>query len=152
MKIDIGRIGEEGERVVGEIAADVLDVREPGLAVLSPIACKLTAVRVFDELLVDGAVRVRMRFVCSRCDEPFETDVEEPKFHYDCRIEKGVEFVDLTGEIRESILLTFPVHPVCRSDCRGLCPQCGANRNRKPCRCRPPQDARWSALDGLTLR
>ena len=151
MRVDVGRLAAEGERLEGKVSAEALDLHEADVAVLGPIACKMLAIRVFDDLLVDGSLTVRMRLRCSRCAELFETDIEEPKFHFDCRIEKGSEFVDLTGEIRESILLAFPVHPVCRSDCRGLCPQCGANRNRKPCRCKPSRDARWSGLSGLAL-
>ena len=152
MRIDLRRVGEEGERLAGEIPAEALDLHETDVAIVGPIACTVTAVRVFDELLVDGSIRARMRSRCSRCGESLEADVEEPSFHYDCRIEKGTEFVDLTEEIRESILLAFPVHPVCRTDCRGLCPQCGANRNRRSCRCKPQDNARWTALDGLALR
>jgi uncharacterized protein len=152
MRVDVGRIPEGGERVDSEVPAEVLDIQDPEIAVLGPVVCRAHVVRVFDQLLVDGSLKVRIRFLCSRCAEKFETEVEEPAFHYDCVIEKGVEFVDLTEEIRESILLTFPVHPVCRSDCRGLCPKCGANRNRKPCRCEPPHGACWNALNGLALR
>ncbi len=152
MRVDIGRIAEDGERLTGELPVESLDLHDPDVAVLGPVACKVLVVRVFDELLVDGSLKVRTRFLCSRCGDAFETDVEEPGFHYDCRIEKGIEFVDLTEEIRESILLAFPVYPVCRAGCRGLCPQCGANRNRNPCRCKPPpDDARWNALSGLAL-
>lgn len=149
MRIDLGRLAERGERISGEVSSEVLQVTDPDIRVLGPVSCEIVAVRAGDELLVDGRLRTRVRFTCGRCCESFETDVEEPAFHYDCAIDKGVEFVDLTGEIRESILLTFPAYPVCRSDCRGLCPQCGANRNRKSCKCKPEQDARWSVLDGL---
>jgi uncharacterized protein len=149
MRVDLGRLGERGERLVGEVAPELLDIHDPDIRVMCPVKCEAVAVCAGDELLVDGRLSVRAQFRCGRCGEMFETDVEEPTFHYDCQVEKGVEFVDLTGEIRESILLTFPVYPVCRPDCLGLCPQCGANRNRKPCRCKPSKDARWSALDGL---
>jgi uncharacterized protein len=135
--------------MAGEVAPESLDLHDPDIRVMSPVKCEFVAVLAGDELLVDGRLRVTVQFRCGRCGEMFEKDVEEPAFHYDCQTEKGIEFVDLTGEIRESILLSFPVYPVCRPDCLGLCPQCGANRNRKPCRCKPPTDARWRALDGL---
>jgi uncharacterized protein len=152
MRIDLGRLAEEGERLEGEIPSETLGLQDPDVAVLGPIVYRLVAVRVFDELLVDGSVKVRVRFLCGRCAEAYETDVEEPGFHFDCHVEKGGEFVDLTGEIRESILLAFPVYPLCRSGCRGLCPKCGANRNRKSCRCKPLRDdAQWGALNGLKL-
>lgn len=151
MRVDLGRLAEEGEHFEGELGPEVMGFLAPEITPLSPIRYSLFAVVAFEDLLVDGSLKVRVRFVCSRCAEDFEADVEEPKFHYDCRIEDGSQFVDLTEEIRESILLTFPVHPVCRADCRGLCPKCGANRNLRPCRCKPPHDDCWGALNGLAL-
>jgi uncharacterized protein len=53
----------------------------------------------------------------------------------------GVSFytddaLDVTGIIREQFYLALPMKPLCRPDCRGLCPECGINRNRETCACR----------------
>jgi uncharacterized protein len=45
--------------------------------------------------------------------------------------------LDLTEVIRQHILLAAPVKPLCRTDCAGLCPQCGANLNETTCHCTP---------------
>lgn len=152
MRVDLGRLPEEGLRIEEDVPAEVLDLHEDDIEIRGPVHCKVKAVRVSDELLVDGTIAVPARFRCTRCAEMFDTEVVEPQFHHDCAVDKGSEFVDLTAEIRESILLSFPVYPVCRADCRGLCPKCGANRNRKSCRCKTQQDDQWNALDGLVLR
>jgi uncharacterized protein len=47
------------------------------------------------------------------------------------------EMVDLAPLLREQIILSFPITVLCREDCRGLCPQCGKNRNLVTCSCRP---------------
>jgi len=56
---------------------------------------------------------------------------------------------------REQFLLHVPMHPLCREDCKGLCPQCGKNWNKGPCSCRPERDlepgALAKALAGLKL-
>ncbi|HEX9343472.1 MAG TPA: YceD family protein [Actinomycetota bacterium] len=52
---------------------------------------------------------------------------------------------------RDAIVLAFPAAPLCRADCAGLCPECGADRNATDCGHRPSADARWSALAGLEL-
>jgi uncharacterized protein len=57
--------------------------------------------------------------------------------------------LDLEEILRQDALLAAPVHPLCRADCRGLCPTCGKNLNEGPCDCRPEPDPRWSALLGL---
>ncbi len=57
--------------------------------------------------------------------------------------------LDLEPLARDAVLLELPLAPLCSPDCRGLCPQCGANWNLAACGCDPPGDPRWSALDVL---
>lgn len=42
-------------------------------------------------------------------------------------------FIDLAPLVREGMLLSIPLQPVCRPDCAGLCPECGVNRNEETC-------------------
>jgi uncharacterized protein len=59
----------------------------------------------------------------------------------------------LEDVLREQVLLSLPVRTLCKPDCKGLCPRCGANRNHQPCHCEEgPSDARWEALAGLRSR
>jgi len=52
--------------------------------------------------------------------------------------------------IKEQILLELPMQRVCREDCKGICPFCGANRNEVGCECHiKPADDRWRALEKL---
>ncbi len=60
------------------------------------------------------------------------------------------ERIDLSQMAREQILLALPMKPLCKGDCRGLCPQCGANRNVQRCGCAPEDsDSRWAPLKML---
>jgi uncharacterized protein len=43
--------------------------------------------------------------------------------------------IDLGPWFRELLALALPVQPLCREDCRGLCPRCGADRNEESCGC-----------------
>ena len=45
--------------------------------------------------------------------------------------------LDLRDAVREELLLAVPGYPVCRPDCRGICPQCGKDLNEGPCESRP---------------
>jgi uncharacterized protein len=59
--------------------------------------------------------------------------------------------LDLANSFRAAALLEVPIKNVCREDCRGLCPQCGVNRNEVSCECATERrDPRWDALRGLT--
>jgi uncharacterized protein len=56
----------------------------------------------------------------------------------------------LEDVLREQVLLSLPVRTLCKPDCKGLCPRCGANRNTQPCSCEEgPNDPRWEGLTGL---
>jgi uncharacterized protein len=56
----------------------------------------------------------------------------------------------LEDAVREQVLLALPGRMLCQQDCQGLCPQCGANRNRTNCDCvQPAVDSRWKALADL---
>ncbi|HQQ76977.1 MAG TPA: DUF177 domain-containing protein [Thermoanaerobaculia bacterium] len=48
--------------------------------------------------------------------------------------------------VEEQLQLELPMKALCRDDCKGLCPQCGSDRNAAPCDCAPPSDERWKSL------
>ena len=59
----------------------------------------------------------------------------------------------LEDVLREQVLLSLPPRTLCKPDCKGLCPHCGANRNLQPCSCEEgSNDPRWKALTGLRNR
>jgi len=58
--------------------------------------------------------------------------------------------VSVAPIVEERIQIALPMKPLCREDCRGLCPQCGADRNVSPCSCVVEFiDPRWRALQVL---
>ena len=59
----------------------------------------------------------------------------------------------LEDVLREQVLLSLPARTLCREDCKGICPRCGANGNAAPCTCEDaPADPRWNALGDLRSR
>lgn len=54
--------------------------------------------------------------------------------------------LDLRPAVRELWLLHAPGFALCREDCQGICPTCGADRNAGACPCPPQADSRWDAL------
>lgn len=58
--------------------------------------------------------------------------------------------LDLTDVVRQIWLVAAPMQVRCREDCAGLCPECGADRNKRTCTCQAaPIDGRWAALAAL---
>jgi len=61
--------------------------------------------------------------------------------------------LDVIDLLREQFQLVLPMKPLCREDCKGLCPECGTNLNRGTCDCTPHwEDPRLAALKGLLDR
>jgi uncharacterized protein len=68
-------------------------------------------------------------------------------------LDAGQKKIDLTGSVREYLLLAVPAKTLCREDCLGLCMICGTNLNERNCGCTPETgDVRWSALQNLASR
>jgi uncharacterized protein len=61
------------------------------------------------------------------------------------------ERIDLEPLFREQFVLAIPYAPLCTETCKGLCPQCGIDRNTASCTCEPPIDPRLAALKGLKI-
>ena len=155
--IDVARLERDGEQFEGELdpgAVDYCLVEGDYAAPVGGLAYSLFAQLLGDELLVRGRLRQDFERLCSRCAIKFTERVEEPVFAASVEVRPGDAFADLTAELREAILLNFPEHPVCRPDCRGLCPKCGADLNLGPCSCggSGATDSRWGGLDMLRLQ
>jgi uncharacterized protein len=64
------------------------------------------------------------------------------------RLDPRATELDLRPAVREEWLLIAPPYSLCKDDCKGLCPNCGADRNVTQCDCPPAADSRWDALRG----
>ena len=117
-------------------------------------------------------MQTTLELPCSRCLEPFTTPVDAP---FDLRYQPHAENtgegereiaeddlttafyehdeIDLGQLMREQFYLSLPMKPLCRDECRGLCPVCGTNLNRGACACTHAwEDPRLAALRELRDR
>jgi DUF177 domain-containing protein len=169
MLIEISQIPLEGMDVA--VPEAPLDLGEPSDVWAGP-ATVGAAVR-FDRsgrgVVVSGTFRGAVQLVCSRCLEPFPFTAEEPFHLYfetarPGRAEEESELtddeldvtyveegrVDTDNLLRENVLLSLPLQPLCREDCRGLCQRCGMNLNLGSCDCQEPRrDPRLEPLRKL---
>ena len=121
----------------------------------------LQVVRVQNGLLVLGTVESQLGLECVRCLEPFVLPVAlelEETFRLpgaglgpDASYSVGDDgWLDLTSLLREQAWVVVPIKPLCSSDCKGLCPQCGANLSLEPCVCESTRiDPRLALLKDL---
>ncbi len=152
VSIRLAKVPPEGERYGGSVTGDILELSgDVEYKSFDDVSYELFVQEVSGRLTVKGSLWTRVQFICVRCASEGKLSVEVPDFRVVKELDKDTEYVDLTRDIREAIILAFPGYPVCRPDCRGLCPQCGKNLNEGECACKPERDSRWSALDGLGL-
>ena len=168
MKIVVAQISEdEGLRV-----HHLYPEGEPGLAggegrLVGQCELSLRATRADDEVELIGSVSVVVEFECDRCLTTLSMPVEEsfdllyvPPLGTGEEHELGANdlslgfyqdgIIDVDDLAREQIELALPMARLCTEECRGLCPECGANLNLGQCSCSEKQvDVHWAALKEL---
>jgi len=135
--IDASRVDPEGEAIEGEVAAVALD--EEFVKSFGGVRYRLDLQVFGTELLVRGHLEQDFDLVCSRCGKDFDETISVDDFTVSYEINEKSSEVDLTEDVRESIILALPTYPVCAEACPGI-----------EQKVENPQDDRWSALDGLT--
>ncbi|HSB90699.1 MAG TPA: DUF177 domain-containing protein [Anaerolineales bacterium] len=99
--------------------------------------------RAVQGLYAHGRLTAMARAECVRCLEaygqPLEIELDDLFVYPSSKATEPLLSVpetgllDLSPLVREYLLLDFPIQPLCRPDCRGLCPECGANLNETTC-------------------
>jgi len=124
----------------------------------SPASADVVLESVLGGVSVLGTVSAPWSGECRRCLAPASGEVRTAVRELYTEGGDGEETYPLHGDdvdleplVRDAVLLELPQAPLCRPDCRGLCPVCGVNRNDETCDCAPPSDPRWAALDALRV-
>ncbi len=152
MKINVKRIPEDGETLRGTDPSSIMELDEPDARFEHDVEYDLLAQLQGNALLVTGRISTPATLRCSRCLRVFELPLKVEQFAFHQEL-KGEDFVDLTANMREDIILELPQRALCTEGCRGLCLHCGKDLNKGPCRCKPSEgDLRWHALDNLKLK
>jgi uncharacterized protein len=143
----------DAEATTGGLGADVLLVRaDQDIHADGKLVGEVTmrCGRCLAPARIVIASSFHMTFVPSGDEKVAPEEVEVSDDMVDVKEYDGV-VVDLEDTLREELLLTLPFAPVCRDDCKGLCPRCGSDLNEGPCPCPPPTDERWTGLKGVKL-
>jgi uncharacterized protein len=149
--VDVARLDEDGERYTGELSLEALDLGASEVfSFAGGLAYDFFIQALGTELLVRGTLKLPLNCVCVRCGADFKDVAQDLNFITSIEISETTDFLDLTDEVREAIILALPGYPVCRETCKGLCMTCGKDLNKGKCTCREAgNDRRWAALEGL---
>ena len=160
-----------GTRIDLALAESPIDPRGDNVGLLDAaivdVDAKLHLTHTNPGPYIEGAADAHVAATCARClqpvDAPVHADFAE-QYYATIPVDTGVAVmaapldaktvgsdfkIDLTGLLREELILATPLVPLCRADCAGLCPVCGADRNERPHTHDEAIDARWSALRQL---
>jgi uncharacterized protein len=166
MFLEVSRLRPGSETVTRRFEPSELPSADGDFVVSAPVEFTAEVRKDEKKLRIVGRVQTTLTAACSRCLEPFVIPVDAAidtlllpaavaavEGEHEVQAEDlGVSFyrddvIDLGDIVREQFYLALPMKPLCRPDCRGLCPVCGINRNHESCTCQ----TEWTdpRLEGL---
>ena len=171
LALNLAKIRTPQEHFEQVYQPEAIGAEDDVYTIVAPVSLVLDIHKDKDKFHLVGQVKTTLEMSCSRCLEPFTFDVDvpvdlryQPHAHQEAG-EREVEAddmdtafyendeIDLGQLMREQFYLALPMKPLCRADCKGLCPMCGTNLNRGTCDCtREWKDPRLSALKELRDR
>ena len=133
MKIYIDQIPETGLELSESCEPNTLDLDRVDIKFAEPLNISAQVTKEANLISVSLKIDAIMHLNCNRCLEEFTLPwSKEIKLNFP--IENKRE-IDLADNLREEIILSYPLKPLCRKDCLGLCPNCGQNLNKRKCNC-----------------
>jgi uncharacterized protein len=169
MFLNLNQIRTAHERIESQYEPGAFASAQEAFEIASPVSLTLDIYKDKDHFRLAGRVQTNLRLTCSRCLESFPWPVDaafdlryQPSSHNTGEGEREIEEDDLSTAfyehdeinleqlMREQFYLTLPMKPLCREECRGLCPECGTNLNLSTCSCSHEwEDPRLAALRAL---
>ncbi len=173
LKYNVSQLLQEGTGARRRYRVEEADYALTEAEVTPFLTGEVDFLRTRQGILVTAAlVAERVEMVCARCLEPAFVDLEirfQETFYPTVEVFTGEplglpegeeledpfridehHILDLTEAVRQYTILSLPRRPLCREDCRGLCPVCGQNLNQGSCSCQVEEvDPRWAALDEI---
>lgn len=168
LDIDVSSIEDGVNQYEFRPTPEELELEEEGTLFPRSLSVEMRITRTGEILTLEGAAVTAVVRTCARCLEPFEEELttffyEVAKLDGDAvrvlddqydgdpgflNSSPGVLTIDPL--VRESVLVSSPMKPICRAECKGLCPQCGVDRNKTDCDCVVENiHPAWRALSDL---
>jgi len=154
MKIDIKDLKEPVTSFKFEETSEQLGFDSKEIALTGTVKCEVEIHNLEYRFRVIGKIKATVAFDCGRCLKGFKTKLN-PEFdlvyvkdgadkegeikrdEVDELVLEG-DILDLDEDVRQTLLLELPLSPACKESCKGLCSYCGADLNKKKCKCKGP--------------
>jgi len=155
MIFDIGEIPEGGLNFDVLADKEQFEIDQPDCTLIDGVKVKGSLKKIERDICFFGDLQAQLQLTCTRCLKPFPFQVESKiQIHFVPRakeqspgseveiketdIEQEVyedDRVDMSGPIRDQILLEVPLMHLCQKDCKGICSECGTDLNLNQCEC-----------------
>ena len=132
MKIAVNRIPSEGLHEEGRYDPSMMDIERFDVHPADAVTVSAFFTKADTEVVVQAEITCPVELCCARCLEPFERPLKTSGM-YSYEIGAPTDVIDITEDVRQEIILAYPMVPVCREACKGLCPACGQNLNETTC-------------------
>ncbi len=162
LKINIKQLTNEGMDFSGKVFSESIGLKisesEVDITFGKNVKYALHVSSVSGGILVAGKISLKVESECGRCLEKYVFSLIMAEV---CHFYENVsgDYLDITDDIREDILINLPSKYICSDDCGGLCPSCGKNMNQEKCDCHiklqtddKVEENPWSALDKLDVK
>jgi len=134
IKIALRDIPDLGLNLDKKVTSDEIGLKDDNFQCLSPLRIKARIEKAEDAVLVKAQVEGQYEFACARCLETIQKDRSD-RYDLYFEITPETEFIDLSEDLRQELIITLTGINLCRPDCRGICPDCGVNLNKRECDC-----------------
>lgn len=131
LEIKVDKITSGGLRLEEEISLSSCDLSTGDIIFSQPIKVEVFAQRNRNGVTVKAHILCSTKVRCARCLEYYECKIDKNFIKY-YEVSK-TNSIDLWQELREDLILDFPMKPLCNVDCKGLCSVCGENLNKNSC-------------------
>lgn len=133
MKVLINEIPPEGLDLKGELNPAKLNLCTEQISFSSPVYVDCFLTKTKEDLFAKCRLTAKIKQTCSRCLCEFDMDIaKDVELYYEL---KGQMSIELDDDLKDEIVVDYPMKILCRRDCKGLCPQCGKDLNEGECGC-----------------
>ena len=172
MRVELASLERQGGKFAHDYQPGELGLNEERVSVVAPPRVAGRIQQSDSKVTVKGEVSAELQLECDRClkslsipvASTFEVEYVTPDIYragqeaelLDEDLSLSVfdgEVVDIDELVREQLLLALPAQVLCREECKGLCPECGGDKNLADCKCQETEiDPRWAGLKEIVDR
>ncbi len=136
IKIAVRDIPSQGLDIDQSIPKEGIGLSAQEVDIRSLLNVKAHLEKVDNVVVANAHIKAEFGYMCARCLQELSS-TEERSYIFDFELDPATEYVDLGEEIRQEMILSNPAKVLCSDDCKGICPECGANLNVEQCKCEP---------------